>query len=129
MATQPFRNGGDFTGDVTFNDSIEFGHTVTFTPQAGYPATGYTNNYIKALPSGFAFGTVNGSTLKAFSFNASGTLPVDSTTTITINAGGTMVTSSNLAEQLKTLPGYNASVAQTLQHDASGNISWVSPAP
>lgn len=118
-------NNNAFTGNNTFNNNTLFDRTINFIPQAGYSGSGFTNNYIKALPTGFAFGAINSSTTKAFSLSISPSISPNSTTTLSIESGGTIITSSNLQEQLKTISGYNASVAQVLSHDTSGNLEWV----
>lgn len=121
MATQQFKYGGDFTGEVSFDTP------VSYTRQSSSVGTGFTKPYISAVSDGFAFGVVGSSgETRGFSFRGN-SLPLNSTTTLFINSGGTVVTSSNLVDQLKALPSYNASTPQVLGHDASGNIEWQAP--
>lgn len=119
MATQFFKYDAEFTEDVTFD------RPITYTRQPSYVGTGFEKPMISAIADGFAFGVVGATDeTRGFAFRGNN-LPLNSTTTLFINAGGTVITSSNLADQLKALPGYNASVEQTLSHDDSGNISWI----
>lgn len=122
MATQQFKYGGDFTGNVSFDVPVKY------VRQPSYSGTGFSEPYISAISDGFAFGVTNGSgEVRAFAFRGVD-LTEDTTTTLFIKAGGTLITSSNFSEQLKLLSGYNETVPQVLSHDTSGNIQWVEPA-